>query len=95
MLYKFKDDNLQKEYEDKKKTLIDKYGEGCSAVCFSQILLESRIDGSLSVDVIATFEKNDIEDDKVIEDGDNIVSYVTSFKEYEIEEDDFTEIIKL
>ena len=96
MFYKFKDDDLQKEYEDKKKFLIDKYGKGCSAVYFSSAVITNLEDNSQQIDVTAIFEKNGIEENyESIEDENSSVGYVSSFKENEIEEDDFTEIIKL
>ena len=96
MFYKFKDDNLQKEYEEIKKKLIEKYGAGCSAVYFSSAVITNLKDNSQQIGVTAIFEKNGIEENyESIEDGNSSVGYVSSFKENEIEEDDFTEIIKL
>lgn len=92
----FEEKEIQEEYEKIKKSLIDKYGAGCSAVYFSPALLTSQIDGSKEVYIMAVFENvNNKDTEELIEDGNNLIGYSQSFEEEGVEPDEFSEVINI
>lgn len=92
----FEDKEIQQEYEEIKKKLIEKYGVGCSAVYFSPALVTSQIDDSREIYTMAVFEKSDSKlTEELIEDGNNMVGYSHSFKEDEVVPDEYSEVISL
>lgn len=96
----FEEYKLQKQYEKLKKNLIDKYGEGCSSVYFSPTLVTNLDDNSRYIYTVAVFEKSGISlSEELIEDGDNLIKYSHSlkeyFEEYEVEPDEYSEVIQL
>ncbi len=96
----FEENKLQKQYEKLKKNLINKYGEGCSVVYFSPVLVTRLDDNSRYVYTVAVFEKSDSNlSEELIEDGDNLIKYSHSlkeyFEEYEVEPEEYSEVIQL